>query len=89
MLHRDQIQLGGKQAVTLYSSWIAEISGLSSILPTSERKSFQSVLLAVMKLGSNCCKLPIKPTEEEIEEAAVSLAFAKEIGMDAVLVQFY
>lgn len=36
-----------------------------------------------MKTGRDCCKLPLKTTEEDKQEATVSVAAAKEASMDA------
>lgn len=41
------------------------------------------VLLVVMKTGRDCCELHLKTTEEDKQEATVSVAAAKEARMDA------
>lgn len=65
--------------LTSHDSWFANISLLKSDL------GFH-FFLAVMKEGSDCCKLRLKASDKDkevIQEVITSLAPAKGISMDA------
>lgn len=89
----------------LHCSWISKFSSLKSchsITPASNRWRYQSVsvfchllliliyLLLVVKPGWNCCKLPLKASEEEEEgEEIKEVAAAEVISMDVAAAAFW
>lgn len=87
--------VGERKKTRAFNKDISILKSCTCIWPSPCSKAFSvdhsipkpiSFLFFVTKTGGNCCKLPVKATEEDkeiLQEVTASLAAVNEISMDA------